>query len=362
MSLRAKQIKQFLALCGGASGAARFFEKEDLARALADAWLAKRDDAVRVPLRQIVGMPGNPRAGYVLITLDVGANGGLVDFLIDSGATAALVSPKLREMIGDECREGAAIRGLGSMGETVRQKITIDAVSVGSETLGPLDAVVTDLSAAGLPDVVGGLLGLDFLSRFECDFDFAEKTIRLYPRGAIACGALDVAGLVEVPLATHPTGLKTVRIRLNGCEPFPAVVDMGSFLSVVNWMAAARGGVAPDSPETRPSELTATGIDGRTMPMATAPFDLEVCGREGLGTKSEGATKSSLTSDYRGRCCVGDLPAFAALGAETAPFASMGLDVLGRGRTVVVAGEDVVYLTPGGTPADGWEGEVGGEG
>jgi predicted aspartyl protease len=283
----------------------------------------------------------------------------LVDFLIDSGATAALVSPKLREMIGDECREGAAIRGLGSMGETVRQKITIDAVSVGSETLGPLDAVVTDLSAAGLPDVVGGLLGLDFLSRFECDFDFAEKTIRLHPRGAIACGALDVAGLIEVPLATHPTGLKTVRIRLNGCEPFPAVVDMGSFLSVVNWMAAARGGVAPDSPETRPSELTATGIDGRTMPMATAPFDLEVCGRE----EEEGATtKSSLTSDYRGRCCVGDLPAFAALGAETAPFASMGLDVLGRGRTVVVAGEDVVYLTPGGTPADGWEAEVGGEG
>ena len=357
MSLRAKQIKQFLALCGGASGASRFFEKEDLARALADAWLAKRDEAVRVPLRQIVGMPGNPRAGYVLITLDVGANGGLVDFLIDSGATAALVSPKLREMIGDECREGAAIRGLGSMGETVRQKITIDAVSVGSETLGPLDAVVTDLSAAGLPDVVGGLLGLDFLSRFECDFDFAEKTIRLHRRGAIACGALDVAGLVEVPLATHPTGLKTVRIRLNGCDPFPAVVDMGSFLSVVNWMAAARGGVAPDSPETRPSELTATGIDGRTMPMATAPFDLEVCGRE-----EEGATTSSLTSDYRGRCCVGDLPAFAALGAETAPFASMGLDVLGRGRTVVGAGEDVVYLTPGGTPADGWEGEVGGEG
>ena len=247
MSLRAKQIKQFLALCG-ASGAARFFEKEDLARALADAWLAKRDEAVRVPLRQIVGMPGNPRAGYVLITLDVGATGGVVDFLIDSGATAALVSPKLREMIGDECREGAAIRGLGSMGETVRQKITIDAVSVGSETLGPLDAVVTDLSAAGLPDVVGGLLGLDFLSRFECDFDFAEKTIRLHRRGAIACGALDVAGLVEVPLATHPTGLKTVRIRLNGCEPFPAVVDMGSFrASSTGWR---RRGAA--SRRTRP--------------------------------------------------------------------------------------------------------------
>ena len=83
--------KQFLACAR--RRAPRGSSKEGSRRALADAWLAKRDEAVRVPLRKIVGMPGNPRAGYVLITLDVGANGGLVDFLIDSGATA-LVSPK----------------------------------------------------------------------------------------------------------------------------------------------------------------------------------------------------------------------------------------------------------------------------
>ena len=99
----------------GAGRRVRFFEKEDLARALADAWLAKRDEAVLSRSARSWASP-NPRARAALITLDVGANGGLVDFLIDSGATGALVSPKLREMIGDECREGAAIRGLGSMG------------------------------------------------------------------------------------------------------------------------------------------------------------------------------------------------------------------------------------------------------
>ena len=85
--------------------------------------------------------------------------------------------------------------------------------------------------------------------------------------------------------------------------------------------------------------------------MATAPFDLEVCGRE----EEEGAaTKSSLTSDYRGRCCVGDLPAFAALGAETSAFMSMGLDVLGRGRTVLDVRNDRLYLTPGDAPGGGY--------
>jgi len=33
--------------------------------------------------------------------------------------------------------------------------------------VGALDAVVTDLAASGLPPVTGGLIGLDFLAKFE---------------------------------------------------------------------------------------------------------------------------------------------------------------------------------------------------
>ena len=50
----------------------------------------------------------------VVVTLDVG-EAGFVDFLIDSGATTALISPKMREMLGDSATDGAAIRGLGAM-------------------------------------------------------------------------------------------------------------------------------------------------------------------------------------------------------------------------------------------------------
>jgi hypothetical protein len=51
---------------------------------------------------------------------------------------------------------------------------------------------------------------------------------------------------------------------------------------------------------------------------------------------------------------VGDLPAFAALGAETSAFMSMGLDVLGRGRTVLDVRNDRLYLTPGDAPGGGY--------
>ena len=90
-ALRAKAIKVNLAALGVPSS--QFFEKSELVDAIVDVWSSRLAASVTVPLRQIIGMPGNPRAGYVVVTLDVGS-AGFVDFLIDSGATAALISPR----------------------------------------------------------------------------------------------------------------------------------------------------------------------------------------------------------------------------------------------------------------------------
>jgi len=92
-AMRAKAIKVKLAAMG--VGTKDLFEKEELARALAKAWGEQLEGTVTLPLRQLVGMPDNPRAGYVVVTLDVG-EAGFVDFLIDSGATSALITPQLR--------------------------------------------------------------------------------------------------------------------------------------------------------------------------------------------------------------------------------------------------------------------------
>ena len=183
--MRVKALKACLGHMG--RGGSSFFEKSDIVDAVVDGWEERLRGSTRVPLRQIVGMPGNPRAGYVLVTLDLPGDAGFVDFLIDTGATAALISPALRELLGAHATDGAAIRGLGSMGETVRQKTTVTDVAVGGVPLkGDLNCVVTDLSATGLPSVVGGMLGLEFLSRFETEFDFANKTLAFHAPGTIA--------------------------------------------------------------------------------------------------------------------------------------------------------------------------------
>lgn len=109
------------------------------------------------------------------------------------------------------------------------------------------------------------------------------------------------------------------------------------------------GGVSPDSDSVTKSAMTAVGVDGRTMTMSTAAFDLEV-----VGVSSGGEKESGLKSNYKGQCCIGDLPAFAALGAEKTPFMSMGLDVLGRGRTVLDLKNNKLYLTPGGAVDGGY--------
>lgn len=64
-----------------------------------------------------------------------------------------------------------------------------------------------------------------------------------------------------------------------------------------------------------------------------------------------------MRSEYKGECCVGDLPAFASLGASASPFMTVGLDVLGRGRSVLSVGADAVYLTPGDAPGGMWDSE-----
>ena len=316
-------------------------EKSELVDRLASAWMTRAEnEAVRQPLRQLGGTNAggmSPRSGYAVVTLDVGGEIGLCDFVIDTGATSALITPKALEMLDQErVREGAAVRGLTGTGETLRQKVTVKDVRVGRDTF-DLDGVVTDLSVVGLPPTIGGLLGLEWLARYEVEFDFVASTITFWPRGSIAWGALDVDELVRVSMGTfHEVGLKTVRCSLNNAAPIDAIVDMGSFFSVVNWMASAAAGVGPDSASVKTGGLQVTGVDGNLVDMSMAPYDLRVLGEE-----------EDVESLYRGMCCVGDLPAFNALGASMSPFMALGLDVIGRGRMVFDASESVMYLAKG---------------
>ena len=342
--LRAKVIKQYLGAMGEKTNDC--FDKEDLVERLTRAWMAKSQNSVRVPLRRVAGVPGNPRAGYCLVTLNVKTEDEdgerFCDFLIDSGATVALVSPELRKMMGKFAEDGAALKGLGAMGETIRQKVVIKNPSLGAVEIPELDAVVTDLRSTGLPPVVGGLLGLDFLKRFEVEFDFDKEIIAFHPKGSAITGVCDVSSLIKIKLKTHPTGLQLAPISLNNCAPFDAIIDMGSLFSVINWKASERAGVTKDSPDLDSSGVISNDVTGAQMGLAIGKFNLRVLGEGGNSDLAH-----DLESTYKGAACVGDLPAFETLGAKNEPFATIGMDVIGRKRLVLDMYNHRIYLSPG---------------
>ena len=157
--MRAKILKGYLARLGARSDDC--LEKDELVDRLAETWMTKCENfAITVPLRQLGNIGGNPRSGYALVTLDVGGDIGLCDFVIDTGATTALITPKALDMLDkDQVKEGAAVRGLTGTGETLRQKVSISEVRLGSKEF-VLDAVVTDLTAVGLPATIESIRSL----------------------------------------------------------------------------------------------------------------------------------------------------------------------------------------------------------
>ena len=98
----------------------QFFENPSWSTRSSTAWSSRLAASVTVPLRQIIGML-EPARGVRRRHARRRIRRP-VDF-IDSGATAAPIS-RASQMFG-QCHRRAPIRGLGSMGETVRQKVTI---------------------------------------------------------------------------------------------------------------------------------------------------------------------------------------------------------------------------------------------
>ena len=88
--------------------------------------------------------------------------------------------------------------------------------------------------------------------------------------------------------------------------------------------------------------------------------DLTYSRQEGalIGTVLSVADDAGALGDLLGLDVIGlKSPAFASLGATASPFMTVGLDVLGRGRTVLSVGADAVYLTPGDAPGGMWNSE-----
>ena len=118
------------------------------------------------------------------------------EFMLDTGLTLEMITPHLRQQMGLKSQR-SALQGLSAGGSSAPNVVTWTGArlcsnsSTGDESfpLPELHAVVTDFPQEHVDpqhDPIEGMLGMELLSQYDVDLDFAAKRVRLYRPGTAA--------------------------------------------------------------------------------------------------------------------------------------------------------------------------------
>lgn len=305
--------------------------REGAMRALAEASLRERSRVVTFPLRKT---PKSPRVfkSFYVVPIDVDTV-GFVNFVLDSGTSGALIFPELREALGHSPVDGDVVKGVDSGGHTLRQKVALPPLRLGTQALA-LDHAFVSTIKSDLDVDVGGVLGLNFLRTFEIEVDVAREQLVFHPAGHIARGYLDVSGMACLTCDALKGGLLSLPVSINASERFPAILDLSANFSIINSYAAAAAGYSREGAYAADQVEVVKSTDGqRTQGIRRGFLDV-VLGGEG-DTRYVPVQMGLL---------VRDLPSMAALGYGEQPMMVLGRDLLGGRRLVLQLGELKVYV------------------
>lgn len=289
---------------------------------------------LELPMRRLRSTQGSPKE-YILIPLTLGGRGPF-DFLLDTGSSTTLVTPDLAyRQLGLPPGSGQVSRGLGGMGAASQgREVALPEAALGSHSCGALRAVVMDLGYAGLDATVGGIVGLNLLSLFDVEFDFAAASIAFHGRGSAASGAIDLSGLVRLAPANFPFAIPGVQASVEGGPPVPALLDLGSAISVCPWSTARAAGITPGSKGVIPGAMAGVAIGGKQATMAAGKLDVTLRGASG---------RSQDVAYPKVAVVLGDLAALDAFGAGLL----LGISLFQGSRLVISFLSNTVYIGPG---------------
>jgi predicted aspartyl protease len=193
------------------------------------------------------------------------------------------------------------------------------------------------------------LLGEDFLSLVDFEFDLEHNVVRLFqPENCdgknLAYWASDGPSVGDVPIdpiiATHPQIVLDVAI--NG-KTISALLDSGAASSVLDRPAASRLGVTPETPGVTVAGQS-SGVGGKILPVWSARFQSFTIGTE--TAKDVWISFSELFRDAN----------YASLGShiptkvEGSQQMLLGVDFLRSHRALVSHSQKRMYFTHNGGP------------
>ena len=209
--------------------------------------------------------------------IDGEINGQKIGILLDSGAERSLMtrSAATRLML---TRYDVAASRLYAVG----RDRPLEAVRVEELRIGPAMRRNWDVLLAAEQDFgseISLILGDDFLSAVDVEFDFPNRAVRLFqPKD---CEGVSLAywarsGAGEAALESGPKTLFTVAV--NG-RPMRAQIDTGASVSALTMSDAARFGITPRSPGVVTAGCS-IGVGRKPVDYWSAPFESFAIGNE----------------------------------------------------------------------------------
>jgi len=204
------------------------------------------------------------------LTVPLEVNGIPATFVLDTGAQLSLVTPQAVQRL-DLSRDrwvAATMHGVGGVVEHADadpRSMSLGGMQLRQATLARgISLTVGDLPGMGSATVVDGLLGRDFLSEFDLQFDTAARRLTLYDVHGCSGRFLPWRSpYFAVPAATVMPHLLVLPIALNGVR-LTALLDTGSSSSLVTLPGMIRLGLTPQMLADDPVALV-RGI-GRQAP------------------------------------------------------------------------------------------------
>ena len=206
-------------------------------------------------LRQVVELPVTLTGNRPLIPISIA--GRDMEMMLDTGAGTSLIWDSSARDLNLKILPIKETNKMYGAGGAV---VTVGAVSVEDFKLAGVTMPKMSLYAAGhgdTPQNVAGVLGEDFLNKFDLDVDLRSRKVRLFlPRGCNGdqvvywAKAYYMANLVRSNSTAHRLQSKVI---LDG-HAAVAIFDTGAQRTVVTTQVVRQMGISPES-RTRPGEI-----------------------------------------------------------------------------------------------------------
>ncbi|MDZ5649089.1 retroviral-like aspartic protease family protein [Nitrospirillum sp. BR 11828] len=183
--------------------------------------------------------------------LDVSVNGHDGYLMMDTGAAYGMITKPAAQRL--ELRPklvpGLHMEGVGGLINV--QEARIDDLRLGDWTVHHMDFPVASNHDLSENEKIFGVLGENFLAKFDLDIDIAHNKVTLFqPRN---CDDTTLAywggdfNEVDMDRFSKDDPVITLNVLINGKE-VRAILDTGASTSILTERAAARAGLTPESP------------------------------------------------------------------------------------------------------------------